>query len=108
MAAAFGQAQQIQNLLDFCGVRLSIIQEQREHNILLYVQFRNKLKRLEDKTDVASPENRALFLFHGEQILPIHENTPGSWCVQSPDAVQQGALAGAGLSDHSGKLPLVQ
>ena len=70
------EPQHLQDLIHPFLIRLLIIQKNGENDILLHVQLGDKLKRLEDKSDVLPPEHGALIFLHGEQILPVQQDLP--------------------------------
>src|SRR5699024_2599644 len=100
MVPPFCKAQQLQYFVYRRRIGLTVVQQQGEDDILLYIQLGNKLKGLEDKADIAAAEDCALFLFHRKQVLPIHPNAAGSGGIQRTNTIQQSAFSRAGLSDN--------
>ena len=108
MIPAFCQTQHVQYFLYILCIGLAVIQQDRENDILFYRQFRDKLKRLKDKTDIPAPENGPLFLFHGMQIVSFNHHAAGAWSIQRANAVEQCAFSGTGFAHNRYKIPLFQ
>ena len=88
-----------QQFFQICPVRLLVVQQHREQDVLFYGQFRDEVECLKDKTDIAAAEDRQLPVFHGKNILAINQHLAGSRRIQSTNQVEQGAFAGAGFAN---------
>ena len=106
MLPALLQAQDAQKLLHIPSVRLPVIQQQREGDVLLYIQLRNQVEGLKDEPDVPAAEYRQLLFGHGKDLLPVNQHLPGGGVVQRAHHVQEGALPGTGFSYNRDEFPL--
>ena len=61
---------------------------------------------MEDHSDVPTGQPQ-LFFAKGRHILPVHDHGAGGGTLQQVHAPHQGALAGAGETDNSEDLPLL-
>ena len=82
MAAAVGQPQYIQQLIDEFLIRPLIVQQKGKDHILLHIQLRDQIEGLEDKSDMLPPEYSQLRLRHGEEILAVDPDFSGSGLIQ--------------------------
>ena len=79
----------LEDLINLRLLRLAIIEQQREDDVLLHVQFRHQLIRLEHKADVAPAKDRPRFL-------------------ALRNAVEQRRFATAALANDGGEFPLLE
>ena len=81
------QTQHLQDLIHPTLIRLPVIQQQREDDVLLHVQLRDQMKGLKDKADILSAEDSPFILVHGKYIPPVQIYFPGVGLVQPSDTV---------------------
>ena len=93
MLPALCQSQHMQQFIHKFLIRGFVVQEERESQILLHVQFRNQIKGLKDKSNVLPPENGQLLLGHGEHIFPIDPDFARRGIVKPAHNVQQCTFA---------------
>jgi hypothetical protein len=86
-------------------IRPLVIQQQRECDVLLYVQFRDQVKRLKNKPNVPAAEYRKPFFRHRKKILPANQYFSGGGVIQGSHYIQKCAFPGAGFSYNRDKFP---
>ena len=106
MTAPLAEVQHIQQFFQIRRVRLLVVQQYREQDILLHGQLRDQVERLKHKADVPAAEDGALPLFHGKQISPVQQHLAGGRGVQPAQQIEQSALAGTALAHHGHKFAL--
>ena len=95
------------NLVQKSLIHRVTVQFDRQDNIFIYVQNRDKVVILKNEADVAAPKNSELFVILLCQFLVAHDHGSAGGCIQSSHHVKQSGLAAAGGSNHRNKFSIV-
>ncbi|MNL55262.1 hypothetical protein D3C87_1786600 [compost metagenome] len=104
MIAPVRQGQNGQDFIHIRLIRLLIIEQQWESDILLHIKLRDQIERLKDKTDIPAAEYGQFLVLHAKNIVPVDPYLAGRRRIQGPYHVQQRTFSGTGLPDNRDKL----
>ena len=101
MLQPFGQAQHFSDDLETVRVKSIAVNVLGDGDISAGVQRRQKVKSLEDKADLESPQLGSLGVAHGGQIVSVHQDAAPGSLRQAPEHIQQRRLPAAGRTHHA-------
>ena len=82
--------------------RAHAVQRQHQAHVLLHIQRGQQIEELVDEADLAAPEQRALRLAQGAQVLSVKDHPSGVGPIDAADEIEQGGFAGAAAADDDG------
>ena len=106
MVTAFLQIKNGKQFFQIFSVRLLIVKQHREHNILLHGKLRHQIERLKYKSDIPAAENGKFAVIHGKNFLAANRDFAGVRRVKRADHIEQRTFAGAGFSNNGHILAL--
>ena len=93
-------AQDLSQLVEHLFIRCSMIQIERNQNIILHRVLREQAEVLKNKTDLSPPHLRQLLRIHCINVLTIQQNLTGGGRQKSSQNFQErGFSAAAGTDD---------
>src|SRR5512132_3642814 len=104
MAEAIGQTDPLDEVVVEFAVRLLPSEGQRQLDVLVRTEHRQKIEELEDEADVATPELRDLVVVQLTESRAGDRHVPRRGPVERGEDVHEGRLAGAGRPHHGRQL----
>src|SRR5258707_15890196 len=100
------QSQRRYDLLQARLVQAAAIQEQRQGDVLLYVEDRDQVVELVDQPDLSAAENSQFRLVEGADVRAIHQHLAVAGRIHPAQDVQQRRFARARRADDGDELTL--